>query len=248
MNTDTYRNQHIFTEQNNQANQLKRLLDEYEYKYMYDLRQTTFWSTMRATPVIWNVHNIINMFSDPTPHHIYITGMYLATFYSNDIFKTISKKIYNWWGNNNIPLLGRGSRPEGAENAGYFLKVNRPRAITFGMPSGHAQKTAFMTTYLSIKLWESEFSNVSKIIGSSCLTVLAGYVGISRVHVEKCHTINQVYVGYLLGATMGLVTYEFEPEIISGVSSCLNTLKSHTSTTFSNYICPMLGYIIQSIH
>jgi hypothetical protein len=226
------------TYQQQQSPQLR--IEDDHAKYTYALRETTFWSTLRATPVIWNVYNIINVLSEPSPHHLYITGMYLTTFYSNDLFKTIARKLYSWYGSDNIPLLGRGSRPDGAENAGYFLKLDRPQSITFGMPSGHAQKAAFMSTYLCINLLNSSnYSITSKILCSCGLSILTGYIGISRTYVERCHTTNQIIAGYVIGSMMGMLAYEFEKDIIYGMTNSI-------SFVLGSYICPTLSILFPS--
>lgn len=235
---NTQQSQQQNTKNKNHSSQLQ--IEEDYVKYTYALRETTFWSTLRATPVIWNMYNIINVLSEPSPHHLYITGMYLTTFYSNDLFKTIARKLYSWWGSDNIPLLGRGSRPDGAENAGYFLKLGRPLSSTFGMPSGHGQKAAFMSTYLCINLWSSSnYSLTTKMLCSTGLSLLTGYIGISRVHVERCHTTNQIVVGYAIGSVMGLLAYEFEKDIIYGISNSI-------SFVLGSYICPTLSMLFPS--
>ena len=55
----------------------------------------------------------------------------------------IFEKIY---GKNNIPLLGKGIRPNGAKNCCNFAPCNPLKPKSYGMPSGHSQSVAYFST------------------------------------------------------------------------------------------------------
>jgi membrane-associated phospholipid phosphatase len=200
--------------------------------FEYALREINFWSTMRATPVIYNFYNILNVLAYPTSSNIYLASAYVINFYANDILKKGFKQLYNMLNTDYIPLLGRGSRPDGATNSGYFLKLNKPKALTFGMPSGHAQKSWFMTTYLSYKMIESNNNIYIKAFSISSMILLSSYVSSSRIHIEKCHTLNQVLWGQLIGMCMGYGTFLWEDTIVNNFNIILNK----SIDTVANYI------------
>ena len=106
-----------------------------------------------------------------------------------------------------LALLGRGARPEGAKHCGSFVDVDSDgRPSSFGMPSGHAQVAfitgIFWTLYLHNK-YGLDTQNVFSMIllWSICLGI-----PYSRVYF-RCHTVQQVIVGGLLGLLFGSIGY-----------------------------------------
>jgi membrane-associated phospholipid phosphatase len=110
----------------------------------------------------------------------------------------------------NIPLLGKGSRPYGAKNCGVFLSKKQKKKISsYGMPSGHSQNSAIFATFLILKLLEKGINNISNI---PKILIIAGWslsVMISR-WVFKCHTISQILIGATLGIFFGSTAFKFK--------------------------------------
>jgi membrane-associated phospholipid phosphatase len=76
------------------------------------------------------------------------------------------------------------------------------------MPSGHAQISWMFTIYWSMKIWnDRERSDASKMIPILILLVFSIGVTYSRVFWAKCHTIQQVVIGSLIGSGLGVFSY-----------------------------------------
>ena len=196
------------------------------------VREGTFWSTMRASPIIFNCFNGLRFLIEPNEHTFYFMSAYILTFYSNDLLKKTFKSLYLNLGTNYIPGLGQGTRPLNSTNCGYFLKLDNPPSISFGMPSGHSQKVWFITTYFLLKLWENDNYNRNLKI---CNTILFGlipyYVMYSRLRIEKCHTYGQLIIGEIIGCIMGFGTYYYEDYIIDTTK---DYILSHLDLTYFN--------------
>jgi len=88
-----------------------------------------------------------------------------------------------------LPLLGRGARPEGAKHCGSFVNVDSDgRPSSFGMPSGHSQvaliTAIFWTLYLHNKYGLDTYNVFSMVL----LWVICLSIPYSRV-VLRCHTV-----------------------------------------------------------
>lgn len=180
----------------------------------YFMRETIFWSALRDTPAIYNFYNILNAVSYPTSSNIYITSAYIVNMYTNIILKNSFKFLYIIFNNYYLPLRRSGSIYERTTNKEYFLKLNKPKSIIFGIPCGHSQNSYFMTTYLSFKMLESNYKIYTKFFSICSLLVLSSYVNISRIYIEKCHTWNQVLCGSLIGISLGYSVFIWEDMII----------------------------------
>ena len=139
----------------------------------------------------------------------------------NHILKNLFKIIYNLFNIKEIPILGRGIRPNGATNCGSFLFYPDKPATSYGMPSGHSQSIWFLVTYLiliikdkKINLFErrinKKYNEVIKYVSIIGLLSLGTLVSYSRVEIEGCHTTEQVILGGLVGASVGYIAYIFK--------------------------------------
>ena len=118
-------------------------------------------------------------------------------FLKHSVFKPIM-------GNKTYPIIGRGARPDGAIDAGLF-EFNKP-AVTYGMPSGHAQSVTIFVMYLiTNRILKSAFSKLTKIVLSSILIMFAIFVMYGRVELSKVHTLQQVIVGSLFGVCIVMI-------------------------------------------
>ena len=115
-------------------------------------------------------------------------------------------------GNKKIFLLGTGRRPDGAKNCSPFLETNAKPSNSYGMPSGHSQSAVFFSTYVIMNLINSNVIMYEKILGGSIFIFLALGIMYSRVYL-KCHTVQQVVVGGLIGLGLGFLYYENQEKI-----------------------------------
>ncbi len=151
--------------------------------------------------------------------------MYIMIMILNYFEKVlICKPIYELLGKTNIPILGRGLRPEGANSCKFILDGSD--AKQFGMPSGHSQLAWTLATYIIFKIiynfkYEQDKMNKTFLILDyiwiiiSCILIIisAFYISYSRVYIEGCHTIQQVIIGGILGIIIGFLIYYFENDI-----------------------------------
>ena len=109
---------------------------------------------------------------------------YIINSCSNIVLKDLVFKPI--MGNKNYPIIGIGKRPEQSKNCDMFIDNK-----SYGMPSGHAQAISFFLVHELL----SNKNKYYKLI----LTIVSIYMIYSRVKV-KCHTVQQVLIGSLIGA------------------------------------------------
>tara|TARA_Y100000389_G_scaffold69001_1_gene65542 strand:- start:3255 stop:3872 length:618 start_codon:yes stop_codon:yes gene_type:complete len=127
----------------------------------------------------------------------------------------IFSKIF---GKNNIPLLGKGIRPNGAKNCCNFAPCNplKPKfPNSYGMPSGHSQSVAYFSSLgIMFLLDNKKNSNIINILCISLLVCLTLFIMYSRI-LFKCHTLEQTLIGALIGIIIGLLLYKYKEKIKS---------------------------------
>lgn len=113
-------------------------------------------------------------------------------------------KIYN---TEDLPFIGRFSRPLGASNCGCFYISPDNYATTSGMPSGHCMLTTFTCVYLYYYIIaEYKISKQTKFILFCLLLGISIYMAYTRV-LMNCHTIQQTILGSFIGAILGYFYY-----------------------------------------
>ena len=115
-------------------------------------------------------------------------------------------------GGKNLPFLGLGKRPVGAKNCGIFKKCPAEIATSYGMPSGHSQNAVFFSTYVILTLINSNFIYAIKVYGIVLFIFLALGIMYSRVYL-KCHTVQQVIAGGLIGGILGALYFKNKDKI-----------------------------------
>jgi len=133
------------------------------------------------------------------------------------------------FGKNDIPLLGKGIRPNGAKNCGWFFKKKttyHKYPNSYGMPSGHSQGVAFFSTLGILYLLNNNKNNKNNkkiiiMIGCLILTCFTLFVMYSRV-LFKCHTIEQTIVGSLIGIFLATTLFKHKTQIKTKIKKYKN--------------------------
>lgn len=189
----------------------------------------------RASPLLVNVFALLYCMISPSFESFYLLGLSVFTYFLNPFLKTvIAKPFYKLTGQECLPILGKGARPDGARSCHEILDGHI--ATTFGMPSGHSQIIWTIGTYIfliiiarlinkiqntnnkansnSNKVNSNQTNSLEDILEYlwmiiSSITILATmiYVSYSRVYIEGCHTLEQVIVGGLVGAALGSLAF-----------------------------------------
>ena len=96
-----------------------------------------------------------------------------------------------------FPLIGRGTRPDGAKNCSIIRenlfnnKIISKISTSYGFPSGHSQSAGFFMAFIY-----KFFKNDKMILYLSLVYSL--YIPYTRVQLG-CHTIQQTIFGYIFG-------------------------------------------------
>ena len=193
----------------------------------------------RTSPVCLTIIMILYAMMLPSFNSFYLTIFVLLTNGSNFFLKyAIMKPLYKWSGGNDIFFLGSGSRPTGAMSCQFA--IDGKKATSFGMPSGHSQIAWTIGTYLICNLitrfinnlYKQTKTNTTPTTSSTSSLVLYNmwifisiiiilgamiYISYSRVYIEGCHTIQQVFIGGILGVVFGFLGFYFENDIKLGI-------------------------------
>lgn len=159
-------------------------------------------------------------------NHYLILFSILATINGvlNCILKIIFKTLYIKLGAIDLPFLGRGLRPIGAQNCSDMPTMSNfvKKATSFGMPSGHSQNAWFFFSFISFYIYNQYkkkpfniYRQITTIILISALFLIATFISYSRVKIN-CHSTNQVIVGGGIGAILGILGYLLTQYIIEG--------------------------------
>jgi membrane-associated phospholipid phosphatase len=142
----------------------------------------------------------------------------------NCILKIIFKILYIKLGSIDLPLLGRGIRPTGAQNCSDMPTLSNfvKKATSFGMPSGHSQNAWFFFTFISLYIYHQYknkphniYNQMTAFILIIILFIISTFISYSRVKIN-CHSTNQVIIGGIIGAILGIFGYLLTQYIIEG--------------------------------
>ena len=131
--------------------------------------------------------------------------------------------------NDNLPILGQGSRPLDATDCGYFTNCPNKPATSFGFPSGHSQFAGIHTGFLIKDIIhrntkDGKFSSLDNKdkLSIFMLSLLVPIMMFTRVYIEKCHTIQQTIVGALIGLVLGYKSHDLYLYINKKYNNILN--------------------------
>ncbi len=111
-------------------------------------------------------------------------------------------------GNKKYPILGLGRRPAGANNCGLYYVGKDNVSTSYGMPSGHSQNSAVFSTFMLMKVLDSDLSDTYKTLSIIVFPLLLLYIMWSRVYLG-CHTIQQTIIGSSIGIAIGYYVYNY---------------------------------------
>lgn len=171
------------------------------------VRQSQFWSAIRAAPVFIPAFAAMNLLYHPNQQALnFLLGTGLV-YTVNQTLKFIFRYLYTipWLEPTLLTLIGQGSRPTGATNSASFLVYPDTPSETFGMPSGHSQTAWYLVAYMVGSLSSSETTPIHLAVTSVVTCVYAGLVSYSRVYIDKVHTLPQVVTGAILGVLCGIL-------------------------------------------
>ena len=190
-------------------------------------RQELYPTLSRTSPVIFFILLLLYCIILPSHQSFYLLIIYCLILGSNWIIKHLFfKQLYNFFNITSLPILGIGARPSNATGCHFIL--DDILSLDYGMPSGHSQIIWTIATYIVCKIISNFYYNYNDnndhlYITStflwlilSCIIVIyvSGYISYSRVYIEKCHTIQQVIIGGLIGIVFGFTIYYFENDAI----------------------------------
>lgn len=154
---------------------------------------------LRAYPILIIFYIVTNFLL----HMNYINYFFLIFVFFNVLVNKFLKSIVfkSIMGNNYFPIIGIGKRPDNAMNCGLFK--NNKKSTTYGMPSGHSQHAMAFPTFILL----NKLTNNIHII---LLFYLIGFVVMySRVYF-KCHTVQQVLLGGIVGCLNAYVITKYK--------------------------------------
>lgn len=132
-------------------------------------------------------------------------GELLNNILKHGVFKPIMKNK-KWY------VLGYGTRPSNSKNSSQFGDINKPpHKYTYGMPSGHSQTALSVAIFLLLMIVDYYGNTIPKYtqyILMSSLFVFTVSILWSRLYI-RCHTIQQVILGSIIGGTIGYYGYYF---------------------------------------
>lgn len=156
------------------------------------------------------------IFSNDPYLFYFVCGMIICQLFSpyiKHIFTFIELNIIKY-NHNDIPIIGRFIRPQGANNCGSFYKSPDNISTTSGMPSGHSILAGFTSIYLYYYLIDKykikkQYHDILLII---CL-LFTVYTMYTRI-LFNCHTIQQTIIGAIIGMIYGYYYYIFINKIL----------------------------------
>jgi membrane-associated phospholipid phosphatase len=170
----------------------------------------------RAYPLITTFSLLISYFvTNDTDVLMFIIFLLISDIF-NHIFKHyVMEPIM---GKRNWPILGTGTRPKGAKHCSLFKSSGNGKPTSYGMPSGHSQNAVLFSSYIIGNLINNDFNYVIKVGGIFIFSVIPLIVMYSRVHF-KCHTVQQVIIGGLIGAGLGSLYFNNKNKILNFVKT-----------------------------
>ena len=167
----------------------------------------SFFKSLPRTSIIYSL--FVFLYIKDINSFILLLGLITVELLSR-ILKSIFKNII-YKNKINLPILGKGLRPQKAKGCGGWGYPNKiPK--NFGMPSGHSIFSGFIFTYFILCIWENDNKKNQDeyIILKIIYTILCifGYIYMIYTRIYfNCHTIQQTIFGTFVG--LGLAFFYF---------------------------------------
>ncbi len=172
------------------------------------IRQSQFWSAIRATPVFVPAFALMNLLYHPSQQALNFVLGTGVVYVVNQGLKFAFRHMYSipWLEPKLHWLIGQGTRPAGAANTTSFLVYPSKPSSTFGMPSGHSQTAWYLAAYMVGSLVSTTGTTQMHLSLTALVTcTYALLVSYSRVYIDRVHTIQQVILGAILGVLCGVL-------------------------------------------
>lgn len=165
----------------------------------------------RCYPIIIIIIVLGHFIGTKNPESLYLL---VWLFVVEGLNKLIKLGLKNIFGKKDIPFLGKGERPQDAKNCGCI--DNKKKPTSYGMPSGHSHTAAFFSVYSILVINSHPISDGMKTSLAIILTALAFWIMYSRT-IIKCHTVQQVLMGGILGSVFGTIAFNLKNIILQKI-------------------------------
>ena len=178
------------------------------FQNQYSLLNSVFRSVPFTLPILIIIHYYFYK-------NIYIFYLFCGTIIINYLCVPLLKKLCIPLGNylshiyntEDLPFIGRFTRPIGATNTGCFYISDTNYTSTSGMPSGHCMLTTFTCVYLYYYIIdEYKISKQNKPILFCLMLGISIYMAYTRI-LMNCHTIQQTIIGSFIGFILAYYYY-----------------------------------------
>ena len=161
----------------------------------------------RAYPLIIQVIVLGHFIFTKNKESIYLFIWFLFNDFINKTSKLLLKKFFQ---NKEIPILGKGERPQ-TKNCG--LIADGSNSSSYGTPSGHSQFASFFSLYSVLVINDLPIEEGVKYVFFAILTIVALWIMYTRLQF-KCHTIQQIIFGALIGSILAFIAYKIKNAIM----------------------------------
>ena len=153
--------------------------------------------------------------------YLFFAGLLVVVGLINRALKSLTKSMSMF--KNTGPRPSTCGTNTGIDCVGCGAFPGREAKESWGMPSGHAQTTAFAATYWTIYVIkkynkdkkDGKKASKGQMYGSiAAMWLLAIAVWIQRIY-SKCHSLLQVIIGALIGVGLGFLGYYASSKIFS---------------------------------
>tara|TARA_Y100001970_G_scaffold290880_1_gene426092 strand:- start:1829 stop:2356 length:528 start_codon:yes stop_codon:yes gene_type:complete len=165
----------------------------------------------RGYPIILIIIVLGHFIGTKNPESLYLL---VWLFFVEQLNKVLKLGLKHIFGKKEIPILGKGERPQEAKDCGCIANNKKP--TSYGMPSGHSHTAAFFSVYSILVINSHPISEGIKTSLAIILTALAFWIMYSRT-IFKCHTVQQVLMGGILGSIFGVIAFNLKNIVLQKI-------------------------------
>jgi dolichyldiphosphatase len=157
----------------------------------------------RAYPLIIQVIVLGHFIGTRNKESIYLFVWFLFNEFINKSSKLLLKSVFK---DKEIPILGKGERPQ-TKNCGMI--ADGSKSSSYGTPSGHSQFASFFSLYSVLVINDLPIEQAVKYVYFVLLGLVAIWIMYTRLQF-KCHTIQQIIFGALIGGILAFIAYKIK--------------------------------------